>query len=169
MKFFVTLSALSAITSTWAYALIPRQTFPPCSQSCLTSADFGSCNPTDDTCLCKSPAFISSTASCIASSCTGNDLTEANQAAQQLCLAVGVTLTDSSITITPSSTAGGSSTSGGSSASVTSPASGSSSASGTSSAAAATSSSPSNGALSNSGANTLASLAVFGLVAAVAL
>ncbi|KAJ4486832.1 hypothetical protein C8R41DRAFT_921215 [Lentinula lateritia] len=151
MKFFVAVSLLSAITSTRA-SLLPRQTFPTCSQSCLANADLGSCSADDDTCLCNTPAFISSTATCIASSCTGDDLTEANAAAQDLCLAVGVTLTDSSIAISTSTT----------------PASSGSASATTTSAVSSQTSSSSNGALSN-GVNTFASLTAIGLVAVVAL
>ncbi|KAJ3934325.1 MAG: hypothetical protein NXY57DRAFT_700613 [Lentinula lateritia] len=149
MKFFVAVSLLSAITSTCA-SLLPRQTFPTCSQSCLANADLGSCSADDDTCLCNTPAFISSTATCIASSCTGDDLTEANAAAQDLCL--GVTLTDSSIAISTSTT----------------PASSGSASATTTSAVSSQTSSSSNGALSN-GVNTFASLTAIGLVAVVAL
>ncbi|KAJ3800966.1 hypothetical protein GGU11DRAFT_741994 [Lentinula aff. detonsa] len=153
MKFFVAVSILSAFTSTCA-SLISRQTFPSCSQSCLANADLGSCSADDDTCLCNTPAFISSTASCIADSCTGNDLTEANAAAQDLCLAVGITLTASSIPIS-TSTAPASSGSASATASTTA-------------GSAAETSSSSNGALSN-GMNTFASLAVFGLITALVL
>ncbi|KAF5366147.1 hypothetical protein D9757_010958 [Collybiopsis confluens] len=174
MKCFAVISALSAITSTWASAVIARQSFPPCSQTCLTTADFGSCNPTDDTCLCNLPAFISSTATCIANSCSGNDLTEADAAAQQLCLAVGVTLTASSITITTGTSPSGSASI--SAPSATSPvsstgssSSGNSSPSGTSSTSPSSTSATSNGALSINAANTLTSLAVVGFVAAIVL
>ncbi|KAJ3764495.1 hypothetical protein EV361DRAFT_826413 [Lentinula raphanica] len=151
MKFFVAVSILSVATSAWA-SLIARQTFPTCSQSCLANADLGSCNADDDTCLCNTPAFISSTATCIADSCTGNDLTEANAAAQDLCLAVGVTLTASSIPISTS----------------TSPASSGSASASTTAEAASETSSSSNGASSN-GMNTIAYLAAFGLIAVNAL
>ncbi|KAE9405595.1 hypothetical protein BT96DRAFT_1015561 [Gymnopus androsaceus JB14] len=152
MKFSIIICALSALVGASAL-LVPRQvTFPPCSQMCLATASLGSCQQGDDTCLCNTPAFVSSTADCIAASCTGSDLTEADQAAEQLCLAVGVKLT-----VTVSSTA----TSAASSASASSTA--------TSSASTTTSSSSSsNGAISN-GANTLAALAAFGLVAAITL
>ncbi|KAF9078639.1 hypothetical protein BDP27DRAFT_1309926 [Rhodocollybia butyracea] len=109
MKFFAALSAVSALSASWA-VILPRQslTFPACSQPCLATAQTGNCNPSDDTCLCNLPSFVSSTATCIANSCTGNDLNTANQAAEQLCLAVGVTLTTSdfsvSATNTPAST-----------------------------------------------------------------
>ncbi|KAJ3982947.1 hypothetical protein F5890DRAFT_1526422 [Lentinula detonsa] len=153
MKFFLAVSILSAFTSTCA-SLISRQTFPSCSQACLANADLGSCSADDDTCLCNTPAFISSTASCIADSCTGNDLTEANAAAQDLCLAVGITLTASSIPISTSTTPASS----GSASSTASTTTGS----------AAETSSSSNGALSN-GMNTFASLAVFGLITTLVL
>ncbi|KAJ3746623.1 hypothetical protein DFH05DRAFT_1486026 [Lentinula detonsa] len=153
MKFFLAVSILSAFTSTCA-SLISRQTFPSCSQACLANADLGSCSADDDTCLCNTPAFISSTASCIADSCTGNDLTEANAAAQDLCLAVGITLTASSIPISTSTTPA---SSGSASATAS-----------TTAGSAAETSSSSNGALSN-GMNTFASLAVFGLIATLVL
>ncbi|KAJ3722743.1 hypothetical protein DFJ43DRAFT_1093097 [Lentinula guzmanii] len=155
MKFFLAVSILSAFTSTCA-SLISRQTFPSCSQACLANADLGSCSADDDTCLCNTPAFISSTASCIADSCSGNDLTEANAAAQDLCLAVGITLTASSIPISTS-------TAPASSGSATTSATAS-----TTAGSAAQTSSSSNGALSN-GMNSFASLAVFGLITTLVL
>ncbi|TBU44112.1 hypothetical protein BD309DRAFT_836884, partial [Dichomitus squalens] len=60
---------------------------PDCSQSCLANADFGSCDPLDDSCLCKSSSFVNSVTSCIEGACQGSDLTNAESAAQQLCLA----------------------------------------------------------------------------------
>ncbi|TBU24736.1 hypothetical protein BD311DRAFT_536598 [Dichomitus squalens] len=85
MRFFAVL-ALAAAAS--AASLHRRQSFPDCSQSCLANADFGSCDPLDDSCLCKSSSFVNSVTSCIEGACQGSDLTNAESAAQQLCLAV---------------------------------------------------------------------------------
>ncbi|KAI0697623.1 hypothetical protein C8T65DRAFT_525472, partial [Cerioporus squamosus] len=60
---------------------------PGCANSCLANADFGSCDPLDDSCLCKSQAFVSSVTDCITGACQGSDLQAAESAAQQLCLA----------------------------------------------------------------------------------
>ncbi|KAI0772914.1 hypothetical protein BD413DRAFT_473489, partial [Trametes elegans] len=59
-----------------------------CANPCLASADFGNCDPLDSGCLCNSQAFVSSTTACITKSCSGNDLQQAEAAAQQVCLAV---------------------------------------------------------------------------------
>ncbi|KAH7926880.1 hypothetical protein BV22DRAFT_1111399 [Leucogyrophana mollusca] len=92
MRFTFALVALSAAVSTASAAVVARQGLPNCAVPCLTDANFGGCAPDDDTCLCNNQTFIQSSTSCIQSSCTGSDLTNAESAAQQLCLAVGVTL-----------------------------------------------------------------------------
>ncbi|KAG9310172.1 hypothetical protein JVU11DRAFT_9795 [Chiua virens] len=104
MRFAVPLSVLLAAVSSTLAALTARQSLPSCAVPCMENADTGSCAPVDDSCLCKNQQFINSTASCIASSCTGSDLQNADAYAQQLCLAVGVTLTESSATSTSTST-----------------------------------------------------------------
>ncbi|TFY57793.1 hypothetical protein EVJ58_g6814 [Rhodofomes roseus] len=108
---------LSALATAQASYILRRQ-FPNCAESCLANANFGSCSSSDDTCLCNSSVFVNSVTSCIQSSCTGSDLTTAESDAQQLCLAVGVTLSASSAaasSTSPSSSA----SSAASSASVT--------------------------------------------------
>ncbi|KAH9934186.1 uncharacterized protein B0H18DRAFT_979865 [Fomitopsis serialis] len=132
---------LSALATVQASYLLRRQ-FPSCAESCLADANFDGCNSSDDTCLCKSSAFVNSVTSCIQSSCTGNDLTTAESDAQQLCLAVGVTLASS-----------------GASATSTSPSSSTSSA-----ASSASATSASSGARTH-GVNALAGLAAVGAVA----
>ncbi|TFK52837.1 hypothetical protein OE88DRAFT_1307759 [Heliocybe sulcata] len=113
----VALSYVFAVASASRVALFARQSLPSCATSCLLNANTGSCSQNDDVCLCNSQAFISSTTTCIEQSCQGNDLTNAESAAQQLCAAVGVTL--SAASATPSATAPASSGSGSSSASAT--------------------------------------------------
>ncbi|KAI0058003.1 hypothetical protein BV25DRAFT_1772886, partial [Artomyces pyxidatus] len=56
-----------------------------CSFPCLVNADFGSCSPSDDVCLCNSPAFVDSTSACIDSVCSGSDLAQADAAAVYAC------------------------------------------------------------------------------------
>ncbi|KAI6115318.1 hypothetical protein EDD16DRAFT_1594859 [Pisolithus croceorrhizus] len=102
MRAAVALVALSAALSSASAGLVSRQSLPSCANPCITNANLGGCSATDDTCLCESQTFINSTTTCIESSCTGNDLQEAEQYAQSLCLAVGVTLTIA--TPTPTST-----------------------------------------------------------------
>ncbi|KAL4072177.1 hypothetical protein V8B97DRAFT_1915696 [Scleroderma yunnanense] len=100
---FITLSA--AFLSANA-ALVARQTLPSCAVTCITNANTGGCASTDDSCLCNNQTFVSTTTSCIESSCSGNDLVEAEQYAQAICAAVGVTLTapvPSSTATSPSS------------------------------------------------------------------
>ncbi|KAG0699426.1 hypothetical protein DFH29DRAFT_936956 [Suillus ampliporus] len=103
MRFSVVVLTLSAAFSTAFAAMIARQSIPNCAVPCMINADFGNCASTDDSCLCHSQAFINSTTTCIQSSCTGSDLTNAEAASQQLCAAVGVTLTSASATATATS------------------------------------------------------------------
>ncbi|KAI0725952.1 hypothetical protein C8Q72DRAFT_561698 [Fomitopsis betulina] len=91
---FALTALLSALATVQASYLMRRQ-FPNCASSCLVDADFDGCNSSDDTCLCNSSTFVNSVTSCIESSCSGNDLATAESDAQQLCLAVGVTLATS--------------------------------------------------------------------------
>ncbi|KIM54030.1 hypothetical protein SCLCIDRAFT_1222324 [Scleroderma citrinum Foug A] len=107
MRVAAAILTLSAAFSSANATLFARQTLPSCATTCITGASLGSCSATDDSCLCNDQAFISSTTSCIESSCTGNDLVEAEQYAQAICLAVGVTLSvtaPASTATTPSST-----------------------------------------------------------------
>ncbi|KAL1948415.1 hypothetical protein VTO73DRAFT_12490 [Trametes versicolor] len=110
---------LAAVASVSAAGINRRQdaTYPACSLPCLQAADFGTCDPLDDACLCKSSDFINSTTTCIAGACSGNDLLQAEAAAQSACEAVGVTLSSSAPAAT--STAPASSASASASATVT--------------------------------------------------
>ncbi|KAH9854536.1 hypothetical protein C2E23DRAFT_858262 [Lenzites betulinus] len=118
MRCFAILALAAAVS---AANLSRRQAaYPACSLPCLASADFGSCDPSDDNCLCHSAAFINSTTTCITSSCSGDDLKTAEAAAQSACLSVGVTL---SSTPSASQTAPASSAATSASASASSPAS----------------------------------------------
>ncbi|KAH9903356.1 hypothetical protein C8Q73DRAFT_49714 [Cubamyces lactineus] len=95
MRFFAVI-ALAAAVSASAAGLQRRQTgYPDCASPCLLNADFGSCDPSDDNCLCHSQGFVSSVTNCVVTSCSGADLTQAETAAQQACAAVGVTLSSS--------------------------------------------------------------------------
>ncbi|KAI0048646.1 hypothetical protein FA95DRAFT_1557721 [Auriscalpium vulgare] len=96
MRFTLALLAAAAASVSATNILQARQAaYPNCAIPCLTSADFGSCDQTDLTCLCNSSAFITSTTQCIQSACTGTDLSNAEAAARSECEAVGVTLTSS--------------------------------------------------------------------------
>ncbi|OSD00537.1 hypothetical protein PYCCODRAFT_1453309 [Trametes coccinea BRFM310] len=155
MRFFAVLALAAALSTASAAQIDRRQAgYPSCALPCLASADFGSCDPTDDNCLCHSSGFINSVTSCVVSACSGSDLQQAESAAQQACASVGVTLT-----ATPS----GSQTSS-AAPSGTSPASSGSASSSTSAAPAATSST---NAASSRSANALAALAVVGAAALV--
>ena len=59
-----------------------------CANDCLINADFGDCDPLDDSCLCHNQAFVSSVTVCIQRACSGDELASAESAAQQLCEAV---------------------------------------------------------------------------------
>ncbi|EDQ99285.1 uncharacterized protein LACBIDRAFT_295998 [Laccaria bicolor S238N-H82] len=77
-----------------AHSLFSRQNIPSCAGECIASADLGGCATTDNACLCKSKVFVSSTAACIERTCTGSDLATAIAAAEAICAAAGVTLSD---------------------------------------------------------------------------
>ncbi|KIK02556.1 hypothetical protein K443DRAFT_515923 [Laccaria amethystina LaAM-08-1] len=169
MRFALATVALAAASAS-ASTLFGRQSIPACAGKCIASANLGGCAATDNACLCRSQAFLSTAIPCVEMTCTGSDLAEAKNAAEQLCLAVGVTLTAvlGSATAAASET-GASSTASGSAAAVTTPAPSSSIAassagsSTSSSAPAATSSSKSAGSIV--GVNAFAGMAAFGLAA----
>ncbi|KAL7284696.1 hypothetical protein ACG7TL_002000 [Trametes sanguinea] len=154
MRFFAVLALAAALSTASAAQIDRRQAgYPSCALPCLANADFGSCDPTDDNCLCHSSGFINSVTSCVLTACSGNDLQQAESAAQQACASVGVTLT-----ATPSGSQTSAAPSG------TSPASSGSASSSTSAAPSATSST---NAASSRSANALAALAVVGAAALV--
>ncbi|KAI0649884.1 hypothetical protein C8Q79DRAFT_354121 [Trametes meyenii] len=104
MRFFAVLALAAAVSSASA-AHLQRRQYPACATPCLASADFGNCDPLDDACLCKNQNFISSTTQCIQGACQGDELQAAVTAAQQACVAVGVTLTSSAPAATQTSPA----------------------------------------------------------------
>ncbi|KAH7910722.1 hypothetical protein BJ138DRAFT_1152258 [Hygrophoropsis aurantiaca] len=105
MRFTFAFTALSAALSVVSAATFTPRQLPNCAAACLAEANYGGCNSDDDTCLCNSQVFIQSSTQCIQQTCTGSDLTTAESDAQQLCLAVGVTLTSSTPAATGSSAA----------------------------------------------------------------
>ncbi|KAI0634319.1 hypothetical protein C8Q77DRAFT_1157153 [Trametes polyzona] len=149
MRCFAILALAAALSTASAAQVQRRQApqYPACALPCIASADFGNCDPVDDNCLCHNQAFISSTTTCITSSCSGSDLQQAESAAQGACAAVGVTLSAPA----PSATApasSGSSTEAPSSTTSTAP-------------------SQTSNAASARGANALAALAAVGAAAFV--
>ncbi|KAG8709754.1 hypothetical protein FRC09_000490 [Ceratobasidium sp. 395] len=66
---------------------------PACAMQCIMSADTGSCDQTDNTCLCKSDPFVQSMYKCMSSTCEPADLDSAVTASRALCQAAGVSLT----------------------------------------------------------------------------
>ncbi|KZV64000.1 hypothetical protein PENSPDRAFT_669323 [Peniophora sp. CONT] len=162
---FAVVALFFAASASAATLNLSKRDYPSCANTCLVNPDLGGCDSaTDLTCVCHSQTFIDSTSECIAKSCSGSDLDQANETARQACLAVGVT-----ITAVSSTTAAASSTAASPSASATSPAgsSAASSASVSASAAAASSTSSSSGA-SSTGANLLVGgAAVLGAILAL--
>ncbi|OJT05930.1 hypothetical protein TRAPUB_3220 [Trametes pubescens] len=149
MRCSAILTLAAAVASVSAAGLNRRQaSYPACAISCIQNADFGTCDPVDDACLCKSDAFVQGTTTCIAGACSGSDLQQAESAAQSACEAVGVTLSSAPAA---TSTAPASSASATASASVTS----------TSAAAP----SQTSNAASSRGVNALAALAAVGAAA----
>ncbi|PPQ94389.1 hypothetical protein CVT25_002745 [Psilocybe cyanescens] len=145
-------AAASASATTIGSGLFARQGLPDCASSCTGSADFDGCAISDTHCLCTSKKFVDSTTACVMAACTGSDLQNALKASQDLCAAVGVTLTSSSAS-SSTSAASSSTSSSSSSATPTSP----------------SNSAPSNSAPSNnpsSAASPLHGANTFGLLAA---
>ncbi|KAH9937762.1 uncharacterized protein BXZ73DRAFT_89218 [Epithele typhae] len=94
MRSFAVLAFVAAASAvSMRSPLTGRQSLPDCSVSCFTDADLGSCDITDNACLCKSSSYVSSVTSCIESACSGDDIQTAEASASAICLAVGVTLT----------------------------------------------------------------------------
>ncbi|KAI0332236.1 hypothetical protein GY45DRAFT_1335719 [Cubamyces sp. BRFM 1775] len=120
MRFFAII-ALAAAVSVSAAGLQRRQTgYPDCANPCLLNADFGSCDPVDDNCLCHSQSFVSSVTNCVVTSCSGADLQQAEAAAQQACASVGVTLSSSAAAAQTPAATGANSTNTGAPASTSS-------------------------------------------------
>ncbi|KAI0372380.1 hypothetical protein BV20DRAFT_963956 [Pilatotrama ljubarskyi] len=150
MRFSTVLALAAAVSSASAAGVHRRQSYPDCATPCLASADFGSCDPVDDSCLCKSQSFIDSVTKCIVGACQGDQLQAAESAAQSACASVGVTLT-SSLPAASSTSPAGSSGSGSSTPAASS----------TSAAAPSTTSN----AASSRGVNALAALVAVGAAA----
>ncbi|KAI0074342.1 hypothetical protein K474DRAFT_1665531 [Panus rudis PR-1116 ss-1] len=159
VSFIVALSGFVATAS--AATLFARQ-YPDCANPCIANADIGSCSADDLGCLCKNPDFISSTTSCILSSCSADDATKAEATARSFCETVGVTLT-STPAATSTSASQSSASSGSSSATSAAPSGSATSPSSASSASPSATGSP-NGAMTH-GVNALAGLAAVGLAA----
>ncbi|KAG6918298.1 hypothetical protein DXG01_015390 [Tephrocybe rancida] len=172
-----TFAALALAASTVSASIIARQ-IPSCANECLfgSGVDLDGCGPTDNICLCKSQKFVSKSTTCIEAACSGADLATALSVSQQICLSVGVTLTNEAPAPTESSasTPAVPSTDGVSSpaptkastkATTTAPStSKTSSASTTGSSSAAPAATTTNAAVANS-VNAIAGLAAIGLAA----
>lgn len=104
MRLLLVLLALSAFT---ASSLVGRQNLPGCALPCVANAATFGCSSTDNSCLCHNQGFVNSSTTCIEQRCSGNDLTQAEEFSQAICLSVGVTLTLSSPTSTSTSSASG--------------------------------------------------------------
>ncbi|KAF5350713.1 hypothetical protein D9756_008564 [Leucocoprinus leucothites] len=147
--------AVAAFVSSASASLISRQGgLPQCAFECITKADLGGCQATDNNCLCRSDTFLNSSTNCIGQTCKGQDLEDATAAARQLCAIVGVTLTSTPAgfpTLTGTLTGG------------TATAAGANTASGTAGGATPSGSS----AASINGVSTVASIAALGLAALV--
>jgi len=97
----------SLLTALSIASLAVAQAPPPaCATNCVNNTPSTCTNKTDVNCLCHDDDFITKATQCILTTCQGNDVQASEQFAQQLCAAVGVTLT--STPSVPSSTDGGS-------------------------------------------------------------
>ncbi|KAJ7130341.1 hypothetical protein C8R44DRAFT_978450 [Mycena epipterygia] len=94
MRFSATLAIFSlfAASASASYTPLHRRQFPNCASSCLANPNLGGCTAGDDTCLCNSNVFVTSTFQCIEAACKGQDLATAIAGAASLCAAVHVTL-----------------------------------------------------------------------------
>ncbi|KAF9003484.1 hypothetical protein BDZ89DRAFT_967512 [Hymenopellis radicata] len=91
MRFSILVLLASAVSG---MSLYPRQSLPDCAVTCIQNAAASSseCSSTDQTCLCKSSAFVSTAAACFQSACSAADQNTAVQVAEALCKSVGVTV-----------------------------------------------------------------------------
>ncbi|KAF8898077.1 hypothetical protein CPB85DRAFT_191366 [Mucidula mucida] len=86
MRFSIIVLLASAVSG---MSLYPRQSdLPDCAMTCIQSADSSGCSSTDQTCLCKSSAFVQSSATCLQSTCSADELNTAVQVAEALCKSV---------------------------------------------------------------------------------
>ncbi|KAB5592968.1 hypothetical protein CTheo_3603 [Ceratobasidium theobromae] len=102
MRVSIVLAALATVASASGY--LGKRQIPDCALKCMTSASTGSCSPTDNTCLCKSEAFVDTIYNCFYASCSASEFETATAAARALCSAAGVTLTSTPV-ITATATA----------------------------------------------------------------
>jgi len=127
MRFSTVAIAALAATSASAFSVSKRQNgFPNCAVPCLMGTGYnGTCALTDNTCLCKDPAYTNLTTACIANACPNpSDLQEADGTAVALCKAAGVDLTSSTAPSTASATGSPSSAASAAAASQTKSAAG---------------------------------------------
>ncbi|KAJ6510208.1 hypothetical protein C8R47DRAFT_787388 [Mycena vitilis] len=96
---FAFVSLFSSVSGAYSRRQIPG--FPDCANNCLNNpTNLGGCQPTDETCLCKSLPFVQTTFACIQSSCQAPaDQQAAVSGAESLCENFGVTLTAESSAI----------------------------------------------------------------------
>ncbi|KAG9011509.1 hypothetical protein FRB90_007204, partial [Tulasnella sp. 427] len=76
-----------------AAGIDPKNPFPRCAQTCLDKADPGSCSLDDYSCLCRDTSYLLSAHVCIHSTCNAQDVATTEPAAQAVCRAVGVDIT----------------------------------------------------------------------------
>ncbi|KAG8749681.1 hypothetical protein FRC12_013289 [Ceratobasidium sp. 428] len=107
MRVSFAILALAAVAS--ASSGFRRQAaMPACAMQCIMAADTGSCDQTDNTCLCKSDPFVQQMYKCMSSGCPPEDLDSAVTASRALCMAAGVSLTQTVPASTDASTPTGS-------------------------------------------------------------
>lgn len=93
MRFSTIVALFGAVASVSAATLSARQAgLPTCAAACLAGAPMGDCASDDNACMCNNTEFVTAATGCITSTCTGEDLATALQAATALCAAEGVTL-----------------------------------------------------------------------------
>jgi len=107
-KLQVALVALAAVVS----AQLGGVNLPPCAETCILESQTTCVLGIDDiNCLCHDQTYLTQASQCIHNTCTGSDLDNARQSADQLCASVGVTLTSSASSTSTSSTGSSSSSS----------------------------------------------------------
>ncbi|KAJ7628319.1 hypothetical protein FB45DRAFT_1028417 [Roridomyces roridus] len=89
MRFPTALASFALFATTASASVTPSVAYH-CANICLANANTGGCSPGDDSCLCNNSVFDQSTFQCIEGICQGADLTNAIQAFENLCAAVGV-------------------------------------------------------------------------------
>ncbi|KAF8472412.1 hypothetical protein DFH94DRAFT_189861 [Russula ochroleuca] len=95
---------LPIILSSLYLSFSQAQYLPDCAVSCAQSAGYAAgCDPTDLTCVCQNPTFLSAASSCVQQSCSDSDAQAALAYWNSLCGGYGPSASPSTPPVSPSS------------------------------------------------------------------